>query len=124
MHHIAASGYPHHLSKNVEFLSARCKGQLKLLLNLKLLSRISQTCAATAQINENGFECPRTALVRANEYGKLDLLSGVSAPLIPLDPFGMLDANDQIVTTRNLRGKGKETGPILEIYVCRAVDQR
>ena len=59
----------------MELFPVGCKGELNLLLNAKLLSRISQAGTSTAQINENGFNRPRNALVQLNEYGKSDLSS-------------------------------------------------
>ena len=79
MDHITAPRYPHNLSQDMELLPMGCKGELNLLLNLKLLFRISQASTSAAQINENGFDRPRTALIRTlvrpNEYGKPDLSS-------------------------------------------------
>ena len=75
MDHITAPGHPHNLSQDMELFPMRCKGELNLLLNAKLLSRISQAGTSTAQINENGFNRPRNTLVRLNEYGKSDLSS-------------------------------------------------
>ena len=59
----------------MELFPVGCKGELNLLLNAKLLSRIAQAGTSTAQIDQNGFERPRTALARLNEYGKSDLSS-------------------------------------------------
>ena len=75
MDHITASGHPHNLSQDMELFPVGCKGELNLLLNAKLLSRISQAGTSTAQINKNGFNRLGTTLVRLNEYGKSDLSS-------------------------------------------------
>ncbi len=124
MEHLPAPRYPHYPADNMELLSMRRERDLHLLADPKTLSRISQACAAAAQIHQNGFDRSRSAPVGLDKDRQLEPFSGVSTSLISLDPFGMYYVNDSFILSRHPGGKAEKARQILKIYICQTIDQR